>query len=140
MTYHNNIYFVLCPTYKMHFCGILTMRQTSYQQLPLQKKGDFDDRGSFNMFQELMNSWVGYKLVKVMLNFGRSLKIWQDLEDWSPNSFNLFSYFGDKQRDPSKKEHAEHLLTILFDRTLHYAYFAKLPFGSRDKFCKNDLH
>jgi hypothetical protein len=35
-----------------------------------------------------------------------------------------------------KKEHAEHLLTILFDRSLHNGYFAKLPFGSRDKFSK----
>ncbi len=28
----------ICPPYKMHFCGILTMWQTSYQQPPLQKK------------------------------------------------------------------------------------------------------
>jgi hypothetical protein len=35
-----------------------------------------------------------------------------------------------------KKEQAEHLLAILFDRTLHNGYFAKLPFGSRDKFAK----
>jgi hypothetical protein len=47
---------------------------------------------------------------------------------------SIFPYLGDKQQDPSKKEHAEHLLTILFDRTLHNGYFAILPFGSRDKF------
>ncbi len=88
------------------------------------------------MFQKLMHSWVGYEPVKVLLNFGLSPKIWQDLEDWSPDLFNLFSYLGDKQRDPSKKEHTEHLLTILFDRTLHNGYFVKLPFGSRDKFAK----
>ncbi len=48
--------------------------------IPIVKKVDFDDRGAFNMFQELMHSWVGYKLVKVLLNFGLSPKIWQDLE------------------------------------------------------------
>jgi hypothetical protein len=48
------------------------------------------------MFQELMHSLVGYKLVKVLLNFGLSSKIWQDLEDWSPDLFNLFFYLGDK--------------------------------------------
>jgi hypothetical protein len=53
-------------------------------------KVDFDDRGAFNMFQELVHSWVGYDLVKVLLNFGISPKIWQDLEDWSPDLFNLF--------------------------------------------------
>jgi hypothetical protein len=83
-----------------------------------------------------MHSWVGYKLVKVLLDFGLSPKSWQDLEDWSLDLFNLFFYLGDKQWDPSKKEHAEHLLTILFDRTLHNGYFAKLPFERRNKFSK----
>jgi hypothetical protein len=48
------------------------------------------------MFQELMHSWVGYKLVRVLLNFGLSPKIWHDLEDWSPDLFNLFSYLSNK--------------------------------------------
>jgi hypothetical protein len=83
-----------------------------------------------------MHSWVGHELVKVLLNFGLSPKIWQDFEVWSPDLFNLFSYLGNKQRDPPKKEQAERLVTILFDRTLHNGYFAKLPFGSREKFAK----
>jgi hypothetical protein len=98
------------------------------------RKVDYDDRGAFNMFQELMHSWVGYKLVKVLLTFGLSPKIWEDLESWSPDLFNLFSYLGDKQWDPSKKEWAEDLVTILFDKTLHNGYFGKLPFGTKDKF------
>jgi hypothetical protein len=74
---------------------------------PIAKKVDFDDRGTFNMSKELMHSWVGYELVKVLLNFGLSPQIWQDLEHWSPDLFNLFSYLGNKQRDPSKKEYTE---------------------------------
>jgi hypothetical protein len=57
---------------------------------PIAKKLIFDDRGAFKMFQELMHSWVGYKLVNFLLNFGLSQKIQQDLEDWSPDLFNLF--------------------------------------------------
>jgi hypothetical protein len=136
MTYHN-----------IFFCSLSTLQDTlswyAYDAanvisttLIAKNKVNFDDRGAFNMFQELMHSWVGYKLVKVLLNFGLRPNIWQDLEDWSTDLFNLFSYLGNKQWDPSKKEHAEHLLTILFDRTLHNGYFAKLPFGSRDKFAK----
>jgi hypothetical protein len=64
------------------------------------RKVDYDDRGAFNMFQELMHSWVGYKLVRVLLAFGLSPKIWDDLESWLPDLFNLFSYLGDKQWDP----------------------------------------
>jgi hypothetical protein len=135
MTYHN-FFPVLCPYYKMHFCGTLMMRRSSYQQPPLQINVDYDDRGEFIMFHELMHSWVGYELIKVLLTFGLSPKIWDDLESWSPDLFNHFSYLGDKQRDPSKKEHAEELLTILFDKTLHNTYFGKLPFGSKDKFAK----
>ncbi len=60
------------------------------------KKVDYDDRGAFNMFQELMHSWVGYELVKVLLTFGLSPKVQEDLESWSPDLFNLFSYLGDK--------------------------------------------
>jgi hypothetical protein len=88
------------------------------------------------MFQELMHSWVWYKLVKVLLTFGLSPKILEDLESWSPDLFNLFSYLGNKQRDPSKKECAEELLTILFVKTLHNGYFGKLPFRSKDEFAK----
>jgi hypothetical protein len=61
-----------------------------------------------------MHSWVGYELVTVVLAFGLSPKIWDDLESWSLDLFNLFSYLGDKQWDHSKKERAEELLTILF--------------------------
>jgi hypothetical protein len=46
------------------------------------RKVDYDDRGAFNMFQELMHSWVGYELVNVLL---LSPKIWDDMESWSPD-------------------------------------------------------
>ena len=61
------------------------------------------------MFRELMHSWVGYELVKVLLIFGLSPKNCNDLENWSPDLFHLFSYMGDKQWDPKKKEGADRL-------------------------------
>jgi hypothetical protein len=89
MTYHNNI-----------FCSLSTLQDTllwyTYDAANIisttpiaKKKVYFDDREAFNMFQELMHSWVGYKLVKVLLNFGLSPKIWRDLENWSPD-FSIF--------------------------------------------------
>ena len=83
-----------------------------------------------------MHSWGGYKLVKVLLNFGLSPKIHADLKDWSPDLYYLFIYLGAKQRDMSKKERADELLSILLDKTLHTSYFGKLSFGSREKFAK----
>ena len=81
------------------------------------------------MFQDLMHSWVGYELVKVLLIFGLTPKICDDLEDWSPDLFNVFTYMGNKKRDTNKEE-ANRVLTILFQKTQHNSYFTKLPFGS----------
>jgi hypothetical protein len=135
--YLSRFFPVLSPYYKdaLLWCtydAAITISTTSIAK----RKVDYDDRGEFNMFQELMHSWVGYKLVKVLLAFGLSPKNWDDLESWSPDLFNLFSYLGDKQQDPSKKEYAEELLTFLFDKTLHNGYFGKLPFGNKDNFAK----
>ncbi len=83
-----------------------------------------------------MHSWVGYELVKVLLIFGLDPKIRDDLEDCSLNLFNLFSYMSDKKWS-TKEEEADRLLTILFQKTLHSGYFAKLSFGSKANFEKN---
>jgi hypothetical protein len=83
-----------------------------------------------------MHSWVGFELVQVFIAFGLSPQLRDDLNDFSPDLFNLFSYFGEKQRDSSKKDEAERLLEILFNKTEHNSYFGKLPFGKKTKFLK----
>jgi hypothetical protein len=79
------------------------------------RKSDCDDRGTFNVFQDLMHFWVGYKLVKVLLIFGLTPKISDDLEDWSPDLFNVFTYMGNKKQDTNKEE-ADCVLPILFQK------------------------
>ncbi len=67
------------------------------------KKVDIEDRGgNHELFEHLMHSWVGYELVKVLLKFGLSPKLRGDLNEWSPDLYQLFSDFGDKQWDSSK--------------------------------------
>ena len=100
------------------------------------RKFEFDDGGSFSTYQELMHSWVAYELVKVLLNFGLTPKICEDLNGWSLDLYCLFSYVGVKKRDASKKERSDEPLSILFDKTLHNSYFGKLPFKSKEKFSK----
>ena len=85
------------------------------------------------MFAYIMHSWVGFELVQVLLAFGLSPKLRDDLNDWSPDLFNVFSYLGDKQRDSSKKDEAKRLQQILFNKTEHSSYFGKLPFGKKTK-------
>ncbi len=93
----------------MQYCGILLTRHTLYQTPALQKKqAEYEDRGgNHDLFAHLMNSWVGYELVRVLLSFGLSPKLRYDLNNFSPDLFILFSYFEDKQQDSSKKEEAD---------------------------------
>ena len=56
------------------------------------------------MFQDLIHSWVGYELVKVLLSFGLTPKIREDLEEWSPDLFNVFTYMSDKKTGNKKKK------------------------------------
>ena len=96
------------------------------------KKVDIEDRGgNHELFEHLMHSWIGYELVKVLLKYGLSPKLQSDLNEWSPDLYQLFSYFGEKQRDSSKNP--TQLLIVLFKRTEHCSYFRKLPFGTRKK-------
>ena len=106
----------------MHYHGILLTPRLSYQTLPLQKKNEVEDKGgNHGLFEHLMHSWVGYELVKVLLKYGLSPKLRSDLNKWSPELFELFSYFGEKQQDPSKSP--TRLLNILIKNTEHSSYF-----------------
>ena len=103
------------------------------------KNNGIEDRGgNHELFEHLMHSWVGYELVKVLLKYGLSPKIRSDLNEWSPQLYERFSYFDKKHRDSSKK--LTRLLDILFKKTEHCSYFEKLPFGKKTKFEKNEQH
>ncbi len=51
------------------------------------------DRGQSLIFHEFMQSWVGYKLVKVLVTFGLQPNALNDsLKTWSPELHDVFSY------------------------------------------------
>jgi hypothetical protein len=111
------------------------MPRSSYQTPSLQKNNGIEDRGgNHELFEHLMHSWVGYEIVKVLLKYGLSPKIRSDLNEWSPQLYENFSYFDEKQWDSSKKP--TQLLDIFFEKTEHCSYFEKLPFGKKTKFEK----
>jgi hypothetical protein len=56
-----------------------------------------NDRGNSLLFQESIQSWVGYELVKVLNVFGQQPKIRTDLADWSPDLFAMFTYLSNRQ-------------------------------------------
>ena len=83
-----------------------------------------------------MHSWIGYEIVRVLLTFGLSPKLRDNLEKWSPDLYNIFTYLGNQQGDSSKNDEIQRILQILFDETEHSSYFGKLPFGKKTKFVK----
>ncbi len=92
-----------------------------------------NDRGESLLFQEFIQSWVGYELVKVMNVFGLQPKIRTDLADWAPDLFATFTYLTNKTKN-EYKDKADKMVDKLFDRTKHSSFFSKLNFGSKEKF------
>ena len=86
------------------------------------------------MFEHIIHSWVGYELVRVLLKYGLSPNVRSDLKDWSEDLFELFAYFGEKQRDPEKRPTTQ--INIFFNKTEHCSYFDKLAFGKKMRFEK----
>lgn len=92
------------------------------------------DRGEMLIFQNYMHSWVCYECVKILYFFGLQPKIRSDLNNWSPELNDLFTFFSDKQGNNNKKQDANDVLDIIINKTAHSAYFNKLNFGSMQKF------
>ncbi len=91
------------------------------------------DRGDSLVFQEFIQSWVGYELVKDLNVFGLQPKIRSDLANWSLDLFASFTYLSNRTND-QHKDKATKTLDLFFDQTEHNSYFGKLNFGSKENF------
>jgi hypothetical protein len=91
-----------------------------------------NDRGKSLLFQEFMQSWVGYNLVKVLHVFGLQPTVRKDINEWSEDLFETFAYLSNKNNE-EYKESTLRVLDIIFDKTDNNSYFTKLNFGSKEK-------
>ncbi len=66
------------------------------------KPFDGNDRDDSLYFQEFIQSWVGYELVKVLNVFGLHPKIWTDLADWSPDLLATFTHLSNRTNNQHK--------------------------------------
>ncbi len=64
MSYNNNIFFCSVSALQDGLSWYTYDAANIISTTSIAKKVDYDDRGAFNMFQELMHSCVGYKLFK----------------------------------------------------------------------------
>jgi hypothetical protein len=74
---------------------------------------DKPDRGQSLLFHEFIQSWVGYKLVKVLVTFGlQPTTLKSNLKDWSKDLHNIFTYM--QTKNPDLEGRAEEILDVLF--------------------------
>ena len=76
------------------------------------------DRGQSLLFHELIQSWVGYELVKVLVTFGlQPTHLNSSLKEWSQDLHDIFMYMQTKK--PELKGRATEILDVLFNNTVH---------------------
>jgi hypothetical protein len=109
------------------------MQHMLLQQKIAKKPFHGNDRSKSLLFQEFIQSWVGYELVKVMNVFGLQPKIRTDLADWAPDLFATFTYLTNRTKN-EYKDKAYKMGDKVFDQTKHSSYVSKLNFGSKEKF------
>jgi hypothetical protein len=84
------------------------------------------------IFQEFMQMWVGYELVKVLRIFGlQPTCIREDLKSWSPDLYYFFMYFNDKKKYENREKHTQQILDVLFVKTDHNGHFSAIKFGGK---------
>jgi hypothetical protein len=61
------------------------------------------DRGQSLLFHEFMQSWVGYKLMKVLVTFEiQPVALSDSLKEWSPDLYDFFSCMQTKKSEMKK--------------------------------------
>ena len=73
------------------------------------------DRGNSLVFQEFIQSWVGYELVKVLNVFGLQPNIRSDLAHWSPDLFATFSYLRNRSNNQHKRKAIQNDILPIFE-------------------------
>jgi hypothetical protein len=90
------------------------------------------------MFHELIHSWVGYELVKVLVTFGlqpmglQPTRLNSSLKDWFQDLYIIFTYTQTKNLDLIRR--ATEICDILFINSVHSGHWSHVQFGMRQKF------
>ena len=91
------------------------------------------DRGVPKFFQEIVQYWVAFDLVKILHRFGLKPAFNESLREWSPELYSLVMVLGKKDTSTEMKEQAEICISTLFDVTTteHYGNFTRTGFGTK---------
>jgi len=96
------------------------------------------DRGVPKLFQEIVQYWVAFDLVKILHRFGLKTAFNESLHEWSPELYSLVMDLSRAETTTEMKDQAERCLFTLFDVTTaeHYGSFTRTEFGGKQNFKK----
>ena len=94
------------------------------------------DRGVPKLFQEIVQYWVAFDLVKILHRFGLKPAFNESLHEWSPELYSLVMVLGKKDTSTEMKDQADRCISTLFDVTTteHYGNFTRTGFGTKKNF------
>ena len=76
------------------------------------------DRGVPKLFQEIVQYWVAFDLVKILHRYGLKPAFNESLREWSPELYSLVMVLSKTETTTEEKEQAERCLSTLFDVTI----------------------
>jgi hypothetical protein len=98
------------------------------------------DRGKHATYEEMIQTWVTYEVVKVLYLFGLNPKQKSDLESIAPDIERYIGYIesnilDDDNDDDDEESHQEikHIHEIIFKHTQHSGIFDKCTFASMNE-------
>jgi hypothetical protein len=89
------------------------------------------DRGKHSTFQEMIQTWVTYDVVKVIFLYGLNPELNTSIKEVAPQIQTYIQYIKDPKE--STYETAETVHKNLFNKTLHSSYFLRCKFSEVDK-------
>jgi hypothetical protein len=96
------------------------------------------DRGVPKFFQEIVQHWVAFDLVKILHRYGLKPAFNESLREWSQELYSPVMVLSKTETTTEVKEQAERCLSTLFDViiTEHYGSFTRTEFGRKQNFKK----
>ncbi len=91
------------------------------------------DKGALGLFQDMIQTWVTFELVKVINIFGLSPAYASHIEAFAPDLYNYFFYIQDTSQNKGFENKANNVQQQLMKHSLHSNVFDKCSFMTVEK-------
>ena len=131
--YHTLTYIKLdCLSWYISDASFVIAHHISKFPIPAEElKAGAKDRGKHGIYEEMIQAWVTYEVIKVLYIYGLSPEPKDDIEDIAPDIYKYHLYIID--RDETEADELHEMQKLLMKRTLHGTTFEKCNFSGVDQ-------